>query len=413
MVGGVVDSIRKAGICRVRVLYVGPHADQLRDIFENHPERIEPAYAARADEALFLSRNYDFDAVIMDQRDAALATRLILPLVACFDRPVSLLVISALSEAEAYRKIPGSARVIPLPLREAALLRALDVQQDIRPPTHVAASIAPKIESPVPKTVPIASFKGKFPSWGVQNTVFSTFGVAAFAILLAVSGGLLKHPVRDTSTVAVVATEQDQPEVSKTDQLNQRIEKARNTKEVAQFALEKAQDHVKSALVEIRKSREATVQGAAKAERKSPSLTRERDQLVANRGHQRNLKDLRKRQAAGLLDDVGVKTALSRLLAADERIAELDLALAGQAASSDRARRDVKVLDILIANLAGKPGAVPRPVSDSLLPLVKLAAHAVQDHDHREQELATASEILQLLLDKREQINHAAKSPKG
>jgi hypothetical protein len=407
-----------SGNCRMRVLYVGPFADNMRNIFERHAERISPAYAARADEALFLSRNYDFDAVIMDQRDAVLATRLILPLIACFDRPVNLLVISALSEAEAYSKIPGSARIIPVPVRESWLLRALDLD-------HKAAGAAPVIAVDATSTlVPRVSAKAMSKALGSLRGVlpgspsaiaFSTMSVAVFALLIAASSGFL----RETSAVAhhispeSMATSAIPSAVRKgeLEQLAIRIERARRIRGSSSTNLALAQSNAAARAADIRELLGQADARVVVHERKIQTVLREREKLLAAQGLQRNMKDLRARRSEGLIDNDGVESAIKRMLAIDERLAKLDTQRREAEFGVAELRKTAVVLNALLANFSGKPVAIMKPVAADLLPLVKSSAQMLAHVEDEKRKLGAAVELLQLLLDKRMQLSGEATLP--
>ncbi len=108
-----------------RILYIGQNADEICDLVSPHIGTIEIDYAGGIEEALKLARQVKRDVIIVDQRDGALATKLVLPLLASLDYDHKLVVVASLSSVGAYLRVPGVARVISAPVRESQLIRVL------------------------------------------------------------------------------------------------------------------------------------------------------------------------------------------------------------------------------------------------------------------------------------------------
>jgi hypothetical protein len=113
----------------MRVLYLGPSADELCTVLAPQIGRVDIAYHSDVQSALEEARARAFDMVLVDQRDRSLATKLIMPLVASLGYPVKLVVISPFSEISHYLAVPGVARVLAAPLREGQLLRVLGLER--------------------------------------------------------------------------------------------------------------------------------------------------------------------------------------------------------------------------------------------------------------------------------------------
>jgi hypothetical protein len=115
-----------------RVLYIGPAADEICNLVTNHIGRIDVAYEADVQSAFAHLRRRVFDVVIVDQRDENLATRLILPVLQSLGYPVKPVVISTLKDISQYLAIPGVARVLSAPVKEAQFLRVLGLERRSR-----------------------------------------------------------------------------------------------------------------------------------------------------------------------------------------------------------------------------------------------------------------------------------------
>lgn len=115
-----------------RILYIGPVADEICDLVSPHIGAMQIDYASGVEEGLKLAREVRRDVIIVDQRDAALATKLVLPLLDSLDYEHKLVVVATLSTVGAYLRIPGVARVISAPVRESQLIRILGLNPNKR-----------------------------------------------------------------------------------------------------------------------------------------------------------------------------------------------------------------------------------------------------------------------------------------
>ena len=164
-----------------RVLYVGPSADELCNILVNHMGRVEIAYEQEVQAAFAHLRRTQFDIVIIDQRDESLPTRLMLPVLQSLGYPVKPVVISPLSDVGHYLAIPGVARVLAAPIKEAQFLRILGLERRTRTDTE-----AP-LETPVePQNIPKKSLSStQVLSNGFMNVVSTLYKRAAFVMLFS------------------------------------------------------------------------------------------------------------------------------------------------------------------------------------------------------------------------------------
>ena len=115
-----------------RILYIGPVADEICDLVSPHIGAMQIDYASGVEDGLKLAREVRRDVIIVDQRDASLATKLVLPLLASLDYEHKLVVVASLSTVGAYLRIPGVARVISAPVRESQLIRILGLDPNKR-----------------------------------------------------------------------------------------------------------------------------------------------------------------------------------------------------------------------------------------------------------------------------------------
>jgi hypothetical protein len=112
-----------------QVLFVGSSVDEFSDMVSGHIGRVAFHYKTGIEDALALTRERNFDVVVVDQRSGDLANQLLVPLLANLSDPVKLVVISPLSEVGQYLRVPGVARVLTAPVRPKQLLRVLGLDQ--------------------------------------------------------------------------------------------------------------------------------------------------------------------------------------------------------------------------------------------------------------------------------------------
>jgi hypothetical protein len=162
-----------------RVLYIGPVADELCNLLVNHVGRVEIAYEHEVQAAFAQMRRRQFDIVIVDQRDENLATRLILPVLQSLGYPVKPVVISSLSDVGHYLAIPGVARVLSAPIKEAQLLRILGLERRTRD------SVETPLKAPEPKQLNQTQTKSssRILSDGFMNIVSTLYKRSAFVLL--------------------------------------------------------------------------------------------------------------------------------------------------------------------------------------------------------------------------------------
>ena len=164
-----------------RVLYIGPAADELCNILVNHMGRVEIAYEQEVQASFAQLRRKQFDIVIIDQRDENLPTRLMLPVLQALGYPVKPVVISPFSDVGHYLAIPGVARVLAAPIKEAQLLRILGLERrsraDVEKPPEAPAAPKKTPAKPITFTQNLSN--------GFMNIVSTLYKRAAFVMLFS------------------------------------------------------------------------------------------------------------------------------------------------------------------------------------------------------------------------------------
>jgi len=107
-----------------QVLYIGSYAAELQPVLRL-VDGLAIAAASSIEDGLVQVRLCRFDFVFFDQRDPAMASKHIAPLVQGFGYPVKLVVVSQLGSLGAYLKVPGLAAVLAAPMRPQHVLRVL------------------------------------------------------------------------------------------------------------------------------------------------------------------------------------------------------------------------------------------------------------------------------------------------
>jgi hypothetical protein len=162
-----------------RVLYIGPAADEICALVTHHIGRVEIAYETEVQAAFAQLRRREFDVVMVDQRDANLATRLILPVLQSIGYPVKPVVISPLSDISHYLAIPGVARVLAAPVKEVQFLRILGLERRaVRDEASQAPAHDTKTAKPVVQKSALQLVSDRF-----MNLVSTLYKRAAFVLL--------------------------------------------------------------------------------------------------------------------------------------------------------------------------------------------------------------------------------------
>ncbi len=386
---------------RLRLLYIGPYPDELKTILARHADSVAPSYTGKAEDALFLSRNFDFEAVIVDQRDDALATRMILPLMACFNKPVTLVIISDLSEADAYKRIPGVAKLVPVPVREHALFRALGIAkreavQPVREPAKTAVKMA--------RDLPIAPRRAHRKVKPVWSAAALPIGISAALLVIALASfGLWRvtgwQDGQNHSTSANNVSLEAELGV-----LEGRIAKAEMDKQKAADVLVRSRQDVEKLLQKIVTLQAVGAEPAGRFERELGSIEREQRDVAKAKLWNRSVVQLRERHAQGLMDEDSLKLSILRILKTDEdehalRLKHTEFLSAGK----ERLARSA-ILKVIAENLNGKSTELPKDVPSDLVPLIRQAAQLLQEQARGRTELDAADRKIELFQQKTRQM---------
>ena len=120
-----------------QVLYIGSYGAELQPVLAL-VDGLAISMAGTIEAGLTKVRLCRFDFVFFDQRDPAMASKHIAPLVQGFGYPVKLVVVSQLGSLGAYLKVPGLAAVLAAPMRPQHVLRVLGLTA-----TSTAQPLAP------------------------------------------------------------------------------------------------------------------------------------------------------------------------------------------------------------------------------------------------------------------------------
>ena len=173
-----------------RVLYVGPEADEVCRLVTQHVGNIDIRYESEVQVAIALVRAGRFDTIIVDQRDERLSSKLILPLFSSLQASLSLVVVSQFKDVSQYLAVPGVARVLAAPIREAQLLRVLGLKAKSRHFDDAVNGEAPgEVKQPasIASTTKVAPDKKglvRFISDRFMTLVSTLYKRAAFVLLM-------------------------------------------------------------------------------------------------------------------------------------------------------------------------------------------------------------------------------------
>lgn len=371
----------------MRVLYLGPAADELCTLLVSQVGRIDITYHSDVQAALEEARRRVFGMVLVDQRDRSLATKLILPLIASLGYQVKLVVISPFSEVSQYLAIPGVARVLSAPLRQSQLFRVLGLERragrggaqerrgDER--QHAAG------RQPLPTV-----------SVGLMALVSGLYKRAAFALLFALFlaftfyGVLIGYFLLSSSWGAPMTLTRGHELVNKAErdltemkvalnQTEQRLSEIALEKDTAQRGLEEAQEQVKTATGTIEreiKSRRSEVSLSRKAAKR---LARVRADLARQLGRGGMGDDLKALYGKRLINRKAYSSSTLGLLEAEQRIASADNEIEVAGAKADELGASVALLISLRDALKnGGPVEGLTATAPDLLLLTKQAVEA-------------------------------------
>ncbi len=321
-----------------RVLYIGPAADEICAIISNHIGRIDIAYETEVQPALAQLRRREFDVVMVDQRDANLATRLILPVLQSIGYPVKPVVISPLSDISHYLAIPGVARVLAAPVKEVQFLRILGLERRaVR--DEPAAPQAPKIKADkpaAPKTI-VQMLSDRFMS--LVSTLykraafvllfslfiaFAFYGVLIAYFLLASEWGAPLTLTRGHEMVSRVEREITEVKVA-LNQTEQRLSDTVLAKATAQQELQDAEGLVSYSKGTVKKELLSRQRQVKVLNQNIKRLTKVRGQLAAQVDGNGASADLERLYKKRLIDRSSYSAGAMSIVEASQRLAAVEI----------------------------------------------------------------------------------------
>jgi hypothetical protein len=370
-----------------RVLYLGPAADELCNVLASQIGRLDVSYQSDVQSAITEARARQYDVILVDQRDDNLASQLILPLVSALGYPVKLVVISPFSDIGHYLSVPGVARVLSAPLREAQLLRVLGLERRKPRGESEQKQAEPAVE--VPKKSLLRTLSDRF-----MGAVSTAYKRAAFVLLLVLFvtfsfyGVLIGYFLLSTSWGApmtltrghelVLKAERDITELRVAQNLTaQRIIESELAEDTAVNSLEDAQAQIKTALGTIKREVRVHEKQAIIARRTVKRLAKVKKdigQQLASDGVRSNLNDLYNKRLISRKDftssSLGILEASQRLTSVENEIDAMQI-------MAEEKEGTIELLKMLASALQGGDHIVSLSAAPpDLLLVVKQAVEA-------------------------------------
>lgn len=376
-----------------RVLYIGPAADEVCNIAAPHVGRVDISYESTVQDALVQARQRHFDVVLIDQRDESLATRLIVPVLASLGYPLKLVVISPLSDVSHYLSIPGVARVLSAPVREAQLLRVLGVERrardvelrsDVKPVADSGKQIDIKRNSIVQvvsdQLMGIVSTLYKRAAFVLLLTMFTAFAFYGLLIgffLLSSSWAAPLTLTRGHELVNKVEREITELEVS-INLTEQRLQEAKLGKSTATQELADARTLVTYSIGTVKKEISARKRQSKVLVQNIKRLKKVRGALEAQLASDGQSADLKKLYSKRLIDKTSFNSGALSLIEASQRLATLESQIEFSESELEDLASTNELLQSLLAALerGGSVQGLTASASDLLL-LTQQAVDAV------------------------------------
>ena len=410
-----------------RILYIGQNADEICDLVSPHVGAITIDYVAGVNAALALVTRSPRNIIIVDQRDEALATKLVLPLILSLEHPVKLIVIANLASVGAYLRVPGVARVISAPVRETQLIRVLGLDPSKRrhdkikleaekakevavvegkPEPDLHAKPVPPRRSPL--GVAISNFGMKIVSTAYKRLAFTLLGslFVAFTFYGALIGFYLvsnswampQHLSRGRPVVDKLARDITDLQVA-SNVNNQRLTEAMQKAETAEHSREDAQILVSFATDTIAKeinTRERKIAVIDRTIRRTNGVHATFQQQISKGGMERDLARLYSRR---LIDKRTFESGTMGLLETGQRMAGMQTDLDRLQDEKSQLEQSVSMLQSLKTQMAqsGPVASVTAATADLLL-LTKQSIDARAAYDAARGEVDLADRVMKDLL---------------
>jgi hypothetical protein len=386
-----------------RMLYIGQSADEICNILVNHVGRVETAYEQDVQAAFAQLRRRVFDIVVVDQRDERLATRLILPVLQSLGYPVQPIVISTLKDVGQYLAIPGVARVLSAPIKEAQLLRILGLERRHRLNENETVAVPSDAPKPVAKKSAAQVFSDSF--MRLVSTLykraafvllfslfiaFSFYGVLIAFFLLSSGWGAPLTLTRGHEMVNKVEREITEVSVA-LNQTEQRLGDEAFTKVTAEKEFAEAKNLVKYALGTVRKERQSRIRQISVLKKGNKRLKVIKGQLagqVGGSGVSGNVEKLYKKRLINR--DVYSATTLN-LIDAEQRLVALEIQTDEANSQIEEFESSMEMLKSLEeALIEGKGIFSASATASDLLLLAKQSSDALAAMDIARSKLASA-----------------------
>jgi hypothetical protein len=389
-----------------RVLYVGPAADELCNILVNHMGRVEIAYEQEVQAAFAQLRRKPFDIVIIDQRDENLPTRLMLPVLQSLGYPVKPVVISAFSNIGHYLSIPGVARVLSAPLKEAQLLRILGLERrqrdEIEKPLAAPTSHLVKPEKSLGFTqllsnrfMTLVSTLYKRAAFVMLFSLFIAFafyGVLIAFFLLSSGWGAPMTLTRGHELVSKVEREITEVQVA-LNQTEQRLSDQALAQVTAEKDFAEAEALVKYAAGTVRKELQLRARQSAVLEQSIKRLQKVKTQLDKQVNAKGPSADLERLYQKRLIDRTSYSSGTLNLIEAGQRLAALEIEIdqaKGQITEFESSSVMLRSLGAALKEGKGLSGITA--TSSDLLLLTKQSSDALAARDLAKSQLVSVGE---------------------
>ena len=417
-----------------RILYIGQNADEICDLVSPHVGTIDIDYVTGVNEALAKASASPRDIIIVDQRDEALATKLVLPLISSQGHPVKLVVIAKLASVGAYLRVPGVARVISAPVREQQLIRVLGLDPARRRHDKIKLegekvkeqALAegkpvpdPDAKPPAPKRTPlglaISNFGMKIVSTAYKRLAFTLLGSLFIAFtfygaligfyLISTSWAMPQHLSRGRPVVDKLARDITDLQVAGNVN-NQRLTEAMQKAETAQHAMQDAQILVKFATDTISKeikTRQSRIDVIDRNIARTGGVHSTFQRQINKGGMEQ---DLAKLYSKHLIDKQTFQSGTMGLLETGQRMAGMQTDIDKLADEKKQLEQSLAMLQSLKAQMAqaGSVGNVTAATADLLL-LTKQSLDARAAYDAARGEVDLADHILKDLLSTKSAID--------
>jgi hypothetical protein len=413
----------------LKALYVGSFIDEMNNLLSKHVGQIDINYVSRVSEALTEVRSNKFDVVVVDQRSNDLATKLVVPLMSSIGAQSKLIVISSLTDVSAYLAVPGVARVISAPLREAQVLRVLGLKvskTNAKPGSVEEAKLEEvQVETPrfsfnlVGRAMTMVSNLYKRTAFVLLAALFSAFAFYGLLIAFFLISSSWSAPltlVRGHELVVKVEAELAQLSINE-DLARQRITEAQLAQIDAERTLKEARAIVKSSVGSIEseiRTRQRQIKSA------SVNIKRLKKMLSTAASFNNAIKGVdapNKLFARRLIDRKTFEQSSLSSLEASQRSDMLANELETAAMEMDSIAISVEMLKALKANLEGKAVDEPASAPPDLLLLAKQALEARTAISASKSKMESAEKTLAVLENSRKvlarQISELKNSPPG